>query len=87
MGPLATAVNAQFALTAPTFLILEYHLDDASPRRDLIDAPYPFKDGYLSVPDKPGLGIELNEDYFEQHPYKPWRRALPETPDGSVPLI
>ncbi len=87
MGPVATAVNAQFAATAPSFLILEYHLDVESPRRDLVQEPYRMAGGYLELPDKPGLGIALNEAYCEQHPYQPWRRGTPMRPDGSVALI
>ena len=33
MGPLATMVNVHFAASTPNFLILEYHPDDAAPRR------------------------------------------------------
>ncbi|HHX43390.1 MAG TPA: galactonate dehydratase [Chloroflexi bacterium] len=87
MGPVATAVNAQFAATAPTFLILEYHVDTESPRKDLVEEPYRLVDGYLELPDKPGLGIELNEEYYKQHPYKPWKRAMPLKPDGSMAFI
>ena len=36
MGPLATMINVHFAACTPNFLILEYHPDDASPRKDLI---------------------------------------------------
>ena len=87
MGPLATAVNAQFDATATTFLIQEYHLDTESPRRDLVQEPLEMVDGYLVLPDKPGLGIDLNEDYYEKHPYKPWRRGFPIKPDGAMALI
>ena len=87
MGPVATAVNAQFAATAPTFLILEYTMDTGSPRRDLIREPYRLVGGYLELPDEPGLGIELNEDYFETHPYKPWHRGFPYGRDGSMGFI
>ena len=87
MGPLATAVNAQFSATAPTFLILEYHVDTESPRRDLIDEPYEMVDGYLLLPDRPGLGIELNEEYFAAHPYQPWHRGFPIRDDGSMAMI
>ncbi len=87
MGPLATAVNAQFSATAPTFLVLEYTVDTESPRRDLILEPYAMEDGYLVLPDRPGLGIELNEDYFEKHPYKPWSRGFPMRDDGSMAYI
>ena len=87
MGPLATAVNAQFSATTPNFLILEYHVDTESPRKDLVQEPYRMVDGYLELPDKPGFGIELNEDYFQAHPYKPWKRGFNFRPDGSMALI
>lgn len=87
MGPVATAVNAQFAATAPTFLILEYHVDAESPRRDLVQEPYTLHEGYLELPDKPGIGIELNPEYYARHPYKPWHRGLAIKPDGAVGLI
>ena len=87
MGPVATAVNAQFDVTATTFLIQEYHVDTESPRKDMVQEPYAMQDGYLLLPDKPGLGIELNEDYYEKHPYKPWRRGFPIKPDGAMALI
>jgi len=87
MGPVATAVNAQFAATAPTFLILEYHVDTESPRKDLVQEPYRLADGYLELPNKPGIGIELNEEYYQQHPYKPWKRGMPLKPDGSMAFI
>lgn len=87
MGPVATAVNAQFAATAPTFLILEYHVDTESPRKDLVREPYMIVDGYLELPDKPGIGIELNEEYYEKHPYKPWHRGFPIKPDGALAFI
>ena len=87
MGPVATAVNAQFAATAPTFLILEYHVDTESPRRDLVREPYQMADGYLELPERPGFGIELNEHYYQKHPYKPWHRGFPIRPDGSMAFI
>jgi galactonate dehydratase len=87
MGPVASAINAQFDATASTFLIQEYHIDTESPRKDLVTEPYALKDGYLEVRDRPGLGLDLNEDYFKAHPYKPWRRGFPIKPDGSMALI
>jgi galactonate dehydratase len=87
MGPLATAVNAQFAATAPNFLILEYHVDTESPRKDLLLEPYRIEDGYLELPDKPGYGVELNEEYLRSHPAQPWKRGFAFKPDGSMALI
>jgi galactonate dehydratase len=87
LSPVATAVNAHFAVTAPSFMILEYHLDTESPRRDLVQEPYTMRDGYLELPERPGLGIELNLDYCSQHPYQPWRRGFPRRPDGAMGMI
>jgi L-alanine-DL-glutamate epimerase-like enolase superfamily enzyme len=28
------------------------------------------RDGYVEVPKKPGIGIELNEDFIEKHTIK-----------------
>ena len=30
-----------------------------------------YKDGYITIPDKPGLGIEINEEECLNHPYQP----------------
>ncbi|MBM3187469.1 MAG: mandelate racemase/muconate lactonizing enzyme family protein, partial [Chloroflexi bacterium] len=87
MGPLATAVNAQFSVTTPNFSILEYHVDTESPRRDLVVKPYALADGYLQLPDAPGYGMELNEEYFVAHPYKPWHRGFSFGRDGFMAYI
>ena len=30
-----------------------------------------YSDGYITIPDKPGLGIEINEEECLKHPYQP----------------
>jgi galactonate dehydratase len=87
MGPVATAVNVQLAACIPNFLILEYIPDDRPGRQDLVKEPLRVVDGYIPVPDRPGLGIELNEEAFERHPYRPWRRGVPIRVDGSVGFV
>lgn len=84
MGPISTAVSAQFAISTPNFLILEYQIDSEGPARNLILKPLPFREGYIEVPDTPGLGIELNETAFAGHPLKTWRRPLVTEADGNV---
>jgi galactonate dehydratase len=76
-------VNAHFAAATPNFLILEYHADDVPGRRDLVDEPMKLVDGYLELPTKPGLGIDLNVEAFEKYPWGRWRRAFPIRADGS----
>ena len=84
LGPVSTAIAVQFAASTPNFLILEYRLDNEGPRRKLIREPLKLTDGYLEIPDVPGMGIELNEAAFEANPLKPWRRPLIIEPDGNI---
>lgn len=87
MGPLATMVNVHFAASTPNFLILEYHPDDAAPRKDLIKDPIMVKDGYLPIPDRPGWGYEVNEEAFKSYPPKPWHRGFAFQHDGAPGFI
>ncbi|MCB9150218.1 MAG: galactonate dehydratase [Caldilineaceae bacterium] len=83
-GPVATAVNVHFAASTQNFIILEYHADDESPRRDVVDEPIKLVDGYLELPEKPGLGIDLNTEIFGQFPFRSWHRPFPWREDGSL---
>lgn len=87
MGPLATMINVHFAACTPNFLILEYHPDDAAPRKDLIKDPILVKNGYLEIPNKPGWGYEVNEEAFRHYPPKPWHRGFAYRADGSPDFI
>jgi galactonate dehydratase len=86
MGPVSTAVSAHFAISTPNFLILEYVPDHEGPSRELILEPFKYADGWLEVPDKPGLGIELNEKAFINNKGldKKYRRELLFDADGNV---
>jgi galactonate dehydratase len=87
LGPVANVVNTHFAASTPNFLILEYTPDDAPPRRDLVREPLVVRQGYLPIPDRPGWGIELNEEAFRHYPPRPWRRGFGFRADGSVDFI
>lgn len=87
LGPLATTANVHFAATAPNFIVLEYHADDVGLRSEILREPLELKDGYLVLPDAPGLGVDLNEEVFEKYPYRAWRRGRPTKPDGMLAFI
>ena len=87
VGPLATVVNVHFSASTPNFMILEYHPDDESPRKDFLQEPVMVKDGYIPLPTKPGLGVELNEEALPHYPPKPWKRAFQYRADGSPAFI
>lgn len=87
MGPVATAVNVHFAASTSNFFILEYHPDDEGVRKDVLKEPLMVKDGYIPLPTKPGLGIELNEDAIRKYPPVTWHRGFAYRADGSVGYI
>jgi len=73
-GPVATAVCLQLAAAIENFLIQEHFDAFNEPwTRDLVSW-HPTIDpsnGHLSLPDAPGLGIELNDEVAKAHPYDP----------------
>ena len=73
-GPVATAVCLQLAAAVPNFLIQEHFDAFNDPwTRDLVTW-HPEIDpsnGHLSLPEAPGLGIDLNIDVIKQHPFDP----------------
>jgi galactonate dehydratase len=84
MGPVATAVNVHFATSTPNFLILEYSPDDVGKRRELLLKPLKVTNGYIDVPEAPGLGIELNLEAIKGYPPARWHRPFPINTDGSL---
>lgn len=70
-GPVANAATLQLAACCPNFSILEIMYSDVDWRKDVTNEALEYKDGYITIPDKPGLGIEINEEECLKHPYKP----------------
>jgi galactonate dehydratase len=88
MGPLATAVNVHFAAVSHNFTILEYYLPTDGAWGDWVDEPYVPQDGYLELrPDRPGLGVEVNEEAISDNEFIHWQRTCPVRPDGSTGYI
>ena len=70
-GPVANAATLQLAACCPNFSILEIMYSDVEWRSDVASEELKYKDGYIDIPQKPGLGIEINEDECLKHPYEP----------------
>lgn len=50
--------------------------------------PYLPKDGYLELrPDRPGWGVEINEEILGKEDYVHWQRKVPVRPDGSTGYV
>jgi gluconate/galactonate dehydratase len=68
-SPIATMASVHCAAATENFLALEIHTVDVDYWDDLvvgIDKPI-IQDGFITVPEKPGLGVELNEELMKQH--------------------
>jgi len=71
--PVSCMANVHCAAATENFLVLENHSVDVPWWSDLVDGvekPIVNK-GFITVPDKPGLGITLNEDTVKQHLLEP----------------
>ncbi len=69
-SPVGQLASAHYAATMRNFIVLEYHAVDIPWWQDLVTGvkkPLIESDGYESVPDTPGLGIELNEAVVKEH--------------------
>jgi len=64
------AASAHLAAAIPHCPFIEYlpaELTDSPLRVELADDGLEMKDGVLALPDKPGLGVELNRDALEKY--------------------
>lgn len=68
-GPIEGAANIQLSACIPNFLILESIGTWSGFHSRILKKPIQWQDGYVIVPDAPGLGVELDEDVARAHPY------------------
>ena len=68
-GPVACAATLQLAACCQNFTILEIMYDDVDYRKFITNEKLEMKNGEIIIPNKPGLGIELNEEECLKHPY------------------
>lgn len=79
-GPIGTMASANVCASIPNFLVLEWHAASVPFFDDLHTLGRPLiEDGYITLPDGPGLGIDLDldvcrryaradEPFFDQEP-------------------
>jgi galactonate dehydratase len=65
---LAAAVHA--AAVIPNFLIYEYMVHVESWSQEISINPLKAEGGYIELPDRPGLGVDIDEKKLAQYPYK-----------------
>jgi galactonate dehydratase len=70
-SPLTTVVNAHIDAAIPNFLIQETFDDFLEPwAREILTGTVEIREGYITVPEAPGLGVDLLEEEAARHPYK-----------------
>ncbi len=75
-SPVSCMANVHCAAATEGFLVLENHSVDVPWWDDLVHgAPKPIiQKGFIQVPDKPGLGVTLNDEVMKQH-LAPWDKG------------
>jgi galactonate dehydratase len=88
LGPICTAASVQLAAAVPNFAWLEIRVSPTEPSSarysDEIFPVQPLLDGSrIPVPDTPGLGIEVNEEWIKAQSFQFWEAPKLRRRDGS----
>jgi galactonate dehydratase len=92
LGPIALASAIQVDACSPNALIqeqsLNIHYNETTDVLDYLDdtSVFEYRDGFVKVPDNPGLGIEINEEFVREQAEKTvnWHNPVWRHEDGSV---
>jgi galactonate dehydratase len=85
LSPVSTAACIQLAACIPNFALQEYPRGEHEPpKSEIVKSALKVENGYLIIPEKPGIGVELAEDAQERHPYRPHGVTTRLHEDGSV---
>ena len=87
LGPISLASCIQLDACIPNFLVQEHpgNPDKSDLGVGYIKEPFVIEDGYIRVPTKPGLGIELDEEALKDKIYDgKWTTPRQYYEDGSI---
>ena len=85
LGPVSTAACLQIAASIPNFAIQEYPLGELEPpKSEIVNKPLELEEGFLVIPDAPGIGIEIVEGAEEMFPARKREVNTRLHKDGSV---
>ena len=65
---LAATLHASAGM--PNFLITEYFVNFEEVGKEIADQPFEVEDSYITLPERPGLGIDLDEQALRERPYR-----------------
>ena len=85
LSPVSTAACIQIAASVPNFALQEYPLGEGvPPKSEIVKGVLQCKDGFITIPDRPGIGVELTDDAAEKYPFKGRPQNTRLHVDGSV---
>jgi galactonate dehydratase len=85
LSPVSTAACVQLAACIPNFALQEYPKGEHEPpKSEIVKSALKLENGYLIVPDVPGIGVELAEDAQKKYPFRSRRISTRLNEDGSV---
>ncbi len=82
-SPVNISAFVQFDASIPNYVLMESHTF-ADPFNEIVDNPPQRAGGYIVVPDRPGIGLEINEAQLDKFPYKPLKITGAFREDGAV---
>ncbi len=67
-GPISTIASAHTMATIPNFFRQEFMFKDVAWRDSCLSHNLPIQRGYFELPDRPGLGFDIDETVLARHP-------------------
>ena len=85
-GPVATAAHVQLGACVPNYEVQEHVYEESPPYSDVVEQIITLRDGWLEIPETPGIGVELDVDGIRKHPHEYGLIDGAMRDDGSVAL-
>lgn len=80
-SPVNLAAYVQLDAAIPNYVLQE---SGSEALDEIVDEPLAREGGYVLVPDRPGIGVELREEKLDRFPYRPHRIGGAFRADGAV---
>lgn len=84
LGPISTVAALHIDAVAPNFEVQEWPGTFGDFNAMIKGAPLSVEDGYITMPEGPGLGIELVENIAEKFPFQGRKPSWTTHEDGSI---
>ena len=85
LSPVSTAACIQIAASIPNFALQEYPTGEGKPpKSEIVKDIQQCKDGFITIPESPGIGVDLADGAMERHPFLGRKKNTRLHVDGSI---